>query len=214
MKLKVVLLALLAFVSSSVFAQQDPNAEKLLNEMSAKFKAMKSFQANFSVSIQSAKGVVKESKSGNILVKGAKYVMKVAGYEIYNDGTTVWTYMKDENECNITTNEPDGDAISPTNITTMYKKGYKYRLLADEVENKITYAVVELVPNDKNKSFFKIKLKINKTTKEIKSWTVFEKSSTRSVYSITKLSQNVPADDKLFKFDKTKYKGCNVVDLR
>ena len=214
MKLKVVLLALLALVSSSVFAQQDPNAEKLLNEMSAKFKAMKSFQANFSYSLQTAKGVVKDSWSGSILVKGAKYVMKVAGSEIYNDGTTVWTYMKDENECNISANEPDGDAISPTTITTMYKKGYKYRLLADEVENKISYSVVELVPNDKNKSFFKIKLKINKTSKEIKGWTVFEKSSTRSVYSITKLTQNVPADDKLFKFDKTKYKGVSMIDLQ
>ena len=193
------------FITISTFAQSDTKSEGILNAMSKKYQAYKSFKAEFTYSLEDAKGKVKDSYSGQISVKGNKYLLKVAGQEIVTDGVTMWTYMKEEKECNVSDYSPEENEFTPTKIPTMYKKGFKNVFVEEVTEAGVKYSVIDLVPNDKNKSYFKVRLKISKSDSSIKSWKVFDRNGNRYVYLLGKFSANQAFEDKLFKFDKSKY---------
>ena len=216
MKLKSLVAVLLALVSimGTANAQQDPKATVILNDMSKKYQAFKSFKADFTYSLETTNGKVKDSYQGQIFVKGNKYYLKISGQEVFNDGATVWTYMKEENECNISEYVPDENEISPTKIHVIYKKGFKYTYAEEKKEGAQVFDVIDLVPEDKNKSFFKVRIIINKKDKSVKSWKIFDRNGNRYLYSVNKFMPNPPVDDKQFKFDKTKYPKVQIVDLR
>jgi len=202
-------------VGLSANAQYDPKAQSILDAMSNKYKEMPSFKAKFSFTLDNPQAKVKESSEGDIAVKGARFHLKMGNQEIYNNGTTVWTYLKDVNEVNISTYEPEENEVTPTKIYTLYKKGYKYQYLEEKVYNGVVYDVVELNPEDVKKSkFFKIKIEISKTDKSVRSWKIYEKNGSTYTYMIKAFTPNLKLEDNYFNFDKSKYTGVSVEDLR
>ena len=74
--------------------------------------------------------------------------------------------------------------------------------------------MVELSPTSGKSNVAKIQISVNKSDKSIKTWKVWDKSGKKTVFRIDKFVPNVPAADALFTFDKAKYPGVEVVDLR
>ncbi|AII50527.1 MULTISPECIES: LolA family protein [Hymenobacter] len=214
MKKYLALLALSVSLVSAASAQQDPKAGKILDQMSAKYQAMKAFRANFTQTLENDATKVKENLSGDILVSGQKFRLKISGQEVINNGQTVWTYMKSENEVNISDFEADEQEISPSQIYTLYKKGYKYSYVQEAKENGEAVDVIELSPEDRSNPVFKVRLKVSKVDKSVKSWQMFKKNGNRYTFKINKFTPNVPVDATTFNFDKSKYKGVKVIDLR
>jgi outer membrane lipoprotein-sorting protein len=134
--------------------------------------------------------------------------------EIINNGTTLWTFMKSENEVNISDNDPEDQQMSPSAIFTLYKKGYKYALVDEIREAGQGYNIIELSPEDKNNPVFKVRLQINKKDNSLKSWTMFRNNGNRYSYSIKNFNPSPEVDANFFSFDKSKYKGVKVIDLR
>ena len=197
------------------FAQKDPKAQEILKSVSTKFKSFKSYKANFSIVIENGKDKSKEVQKGTIYIKGNKYRLEIAGQYVISDGTTRWTYVKDANEIQIDNQRVDENAISPTNIFTIYEKGWSSKYMGDSKDKTITYSQIELIPGEgKNKNIFKIKLSINKSDKSIYSAKVLEKNGGTQTISVEKISPDGAADDNIFVFNKTKYPGADIVDLR
>ena len=151
---------------------------------------------------------------GDITVSGNKFRLKLSGQEVINNGTTVWTYMKSENEVNISESDPEEQELSPNKIYSMYKKGYKYVYLADEKINGELCSVVELTQEDKSNPVFKVRMNISKKDNSVKSWKMFRNNGNRYTFTIKQFTPNVPVDANTFAFDKSKYKGVKVIDLR
>ena len=58
-------------------------------------------------------------------MKKNKFKLKLANQEIYNNGKTVWTYLKDANEVSISDYTPDDDSfVTPEKVIKLYKKDY------------------------------------------------------------------------------------------
>ena len=210
-------LALLTFSVTLVAAapaQQDPKAGKILDQMSAKYQAMKAFKATFTQTLENDAAKVKENMTGDITVSGQKFRLKLSGQEIINNGQTMWTYMKDENEVNISDYEPEEGEISPAQIYTLYKKGYKYSYVQEAKEAGEAVDIIELAPEDRNNQVFKVRLSVSKADKSLKSWKMFKKNGSRTTVTIRKFQPKPPVDATTFNFDKTKYTGVKVIDLR
>ncbi len=207
------LAVLLAAVFMTAQAQNDPKAGEILEAMSAKYKTIPAFRAAFTYTLENQNSGVKENTSGNITVKNGKFYLKMADQEVINNGSTVWTYLKESNEVNISDYQPEEDAITPTNIYTIYKKGYKYTYVEQKKEGGQMYDVIDLTPESKNNQIYKIRLMVNRKDRSIKSFKTFEKNGNRQNYLITSFTP-VDVDDKTFVFDKAKYRNVEVVDLR
>jgi outer membrane lipoprotein carrier protein len=211
-KISYLIIVMLISVTAS-FAQKDARALDILEAVSKRYKAMSAYKAQFTYAMESPSTSMKESYTGDIAVKGTKYYLKLGSQEIINNGSTVWTYLRDVNEVNISDYEPSDDEITPTKIYDLYKKGYKASFLEEVKEGGQVYEVVDLVPENKNSQVFKIRLMVNKKDKALRSWKIFEKNGNRYVYTLEQFTPG-DLDDKMFAFDKSKYKDVEVVDLR
>jgi outer membrane lipoprotein-sorting protein len=213
MKKSLSLLLLTASLALPAAAQQDPKAGKILDQMSAKYQALNAYQATFTQTLENPTAKVKQNINGDILVSGQKFRLKISGQEVINDGKTTWTYLKNENEVNISDSDPESQEMSPSQIYTMYKKGYKYTYVQQAQEGGEPVDVIELAPENRQNDVFKVRLKVRKDG-SVKSWQMFKKNGNQYTFNIKKFLPNPAVNAATFAFDKAKYKGVKVVDLR
>jgi len=195
--------------------KSDPEAKKVLDAVSAKFKTFKTMKASFSLKIENASGKIQGTKIGTVLMKGVKYQVSITGQEIFCDGTSIWTLDKSAKEVQLSTLDNSSSSITPQKLfTNFYDKDFLFVLNPEIKKNGKTYQVVELTPIDKSKAFFKVILEVDKSAKMIMSTRVFEKSGNRYVYAINTFTTNVPITDNSFVFSSKKYPGVELIDLR
>lgn len=199
---------------SIIFAQKDVSASKLLEKVSSNYNSFQSISAEFTIKIENKVDETTSSQMGNILIKKNKYVLKMDGQEIVSNGNDVWTYLKDVNEVQIDINSNDESGISPINFFTMYEKGFKYKYIGETKNNGKTCDQIDLVPENDDKSFFKIQLYIEKENNLITGAKIFDKGGTHYYYTINKFKSNVPVDDSMFEFNITSHPDIEVIDLR
>jgi len=193
----------------------DPEAKKVLDAVSAKFKTFTSVQAGFTYKVEDAKGKIMSTKSGTIWMKGNKYKVSFGGQEIFSDGKTVWSYDKSSNEVTISTIDPSGSAITPQKLfTNFYDKDFLYLLNGEKKMGAKTIQEIEMTPTDKSKTFHKVYLQVDKTAKTIYSTKVLENAGNKYTYTVSSMKTNSPMSETVFVFDKKKYPGVEEVDLR
>lgn len=211
------LLLAIAMIGTSLFAQtsSDPDAKKILDAVSAKFKSFKAIQAGFTYKVENADGKAISTKKGTAYMKGTKYRVSFVGQEIFCDGNTVWTYDKSSNEVTITKLDASSNTVTPqTLFTDFYDKNFLYKLNGEKKINGKTLQEIEMTPNDKTKPFHKVYLMIDKNAKTIYSTKVLEKAGNRYSYTVNNFNGNANIPDTKFVFNKSDYPGVEEVDLR
>ncbi len=216
------LLAVILMISSfgiqaqnNSIGNSDPDAKKILDAVSSKFKGFKGVQSNFTYTVEDTKGKTQGSQKGNLLMKGSKYKIVMDDKQIFSDGVTVWTYDKSANEVTISKLDPSVNTITPQKLfTNFYDKDFLYKLNGEKKLAGKTVQEIELTPVDKTKSFHKVYLYVDKVTKTIQSTKVLDKSGNRFTYTVSNMKSNAVLTDTQFIFDKKKFPGVEEVDLR
>lgn len=195
--------------------QNDPKAKEVLDNVSKKFKSLKSVIANFMLKVEGANNSVTDSKKGAVYVKGTKYKVIMGDQEIISDNKTSWTYAKDVNEVTINNVDHSSSSMTPAKIfTNFYDKDFLYRLTGESTEKGKVLQNIELTPTDKSKTFFKVLVDVDKKTQTLARMKVFEKNGNKYTYEINSFQPNGAVSDDLFTFDAKKHPGVEVVDLR
>ncbi|MDF2156833.1 outer membrane lipoprotein carrier protein LolA [Algoriphagus sp. CAU 1675] len=199
----------------SASAQKDPKAKTVLDAMSQKFKSMNGFTASFDFTYQDEVGA-SDRQSGDIAVKGEQYRLKLPEQEIYNDGKTVWTFIQSDGYKEVTINDVsqmEGE-LTPSNIYRMYESGFDYKLEGEKQYQGKTVQVVELISTESNRPFERVKLMIDKNTKDLLGWEMFDGQGGMFSYTFRNLNSNANLASNYFIFDLKKYPGIEVIDLR
>lgn len=210
MKNKILFLSICLSISTFGAYSQDSKAGAIIDAMQKKYKSMKTFGATFTYGTDGSA----QTLQGNITVKGTKYRLKTGGQEIYNNGKEVSTYIKETNEVNISDYEPSESDLNPAKVYTFDKKGFRYVFVQEVKEGGESYEVIEMSPEKKGTQVSKVKIKLNKKDKSVKSWVITDKNGKRQTFKVNKFTPNVPVDDTYFVFDKAKFPGVEVNDLR
>jgi len=207
---KIIVALTVAFVHNFAFAQYDPDAKNILDAMSNKYKSIPAFSATFKQNLKNDGAGLDETMEGKITVMKDMYKLEIAGQEIYNDGTDVWSYSSEINEVTVSPYDPDESEISLGNIWDIYKEGFKYVLLSAKEDGA---NVIDLDPENRDKSYYKIRMVINNDN-TLNRFTVFEQSGNQYTYSISdfETKNNLSASD--FTFDVSKYPDVEVIDFR
>lgn len=203
-------------ISIMSFAQQrDPQAKAILDQVSTKFKSYKTLTANFSYQIRNAAGKVLATKSGTVQMEGNKYAINLGGTKIISDGATTWNYDPSAKEVTVNNANASEGTITPQKIfTDFYSKDFMYALGKDEKIGGKAVNKVVLQPIDKSKPISLVYLAVDKASKNVVSTTVIEKSGNRYVYNLSNFKADAAIPNTTFTFDKAKYPGVEVVDLR
>lgn len=202
-------------VKMNAQATNDPDAKKVLDGVSAKFKTYKTVKSTFTFKTENAAGKTLSSKNGTVWIKGNKYKVTIVGQEIFCDGVNVWNYDKASNEVTITKFDNNSSGLTPQKMfTNFYDKDFLYKLNGEKKQGTKTLQEIEMTPTDKTKPFHKVYVYVDKNGKTLSSTKVMEKSGNRYSYTVNTLTPNGTIDDKQFVFDVKKYPGVEVVDLR
>jgi len=195
-----VLLAII--ITNMVIAQNDPNAKKILDAVSAKVKTFKGISASFVIKSITSKGKDNGSKSGTISIKGQKYLLKQDKNEIICDGNKTYTYDPANKTITVSAADDANQTLTPQNLlSNFYDKDFTYKLIS----SKGNFHEVELVPNDKRKNFQKVNVFIDKSKSMITKARVLDKSNNTIEFSLSNLNTKVVLTDNLFTFIRTKY---------
>ena len=200
---------------SNSLGSNDPDAKKILDGVSAKFKTYKAVQANFTLGVEDGKGKSQGTKKGIVYMKGSKYRVTITGQEIFCDGNNVWTYDKAANEVTVSKFDPGANTITPQKLfTNFYDKDFLYKLNGEKKLAGKAVAEIEMTPVDKTKNFHKVYLYVDKKTQSIYSTKILDKSGNKYTYTVNSMKSNASISDAQFIFDKKKYPGVEEVDLR
>ncbi|MGY4384143.1 outer membrane lipoprotein-sorting protein [Pedobacter sp. UYP24] len=216
MKKIIVLLGITLSLVFNLNAQTDAKAKAILNELSKKYRTYKIIKTDFTFTIDNPQAKIKETQQGSLIVMAStnKYKVVMTDQELFSDGKSQWTYLKENKEVQVTDLDNNADAINPAKIFTIYEKGYKYLYVGESKVGAKTYQIIDLSPLDITKTIFKIRLTIDKAAKQISSAVIFDKSGSKYTYIIKSFNPNFKASESVFGFDAKKYPGVEVVDLR
>jgi outer membrane lipoprotein-sorting protein len=207
-------------LSFTGFAQSDAKAKKILDDLSAKTKVYKSINASFSYTLENQADDIKETQEGSLITKGEKYRLSIAGQLIICDGKSIWTYLPDAEEVQITSvptaaEKEEEDYISPTSIFTLYEKGFKHQFVKEETLDGVNVQLINLFPTQPDKkAYHTIKLYINTAKQEIHRIQIMSKDGTVYTYQIKSFKANAEAPDSQFVFNKSAHPDVEVIDLR
>ena len=147
--------------------------------------------------------------NGTIAVKGKKLQATTPLATIWFDGKTMWTYMKKNEEVNVTTpNEAQLQKINPYNFINLYKKGYDMTMSKSSTAYTV-HLTAQAQNNDKiQELFITIDKKSYHPTQvkmlQGKKWTTFDISNLKA----QKLA------DTMFTFNSKDFPSAEVIDLR
>jgi outer membrane lipoprotein carrier protein len=196
------LIIALSFIAGSASAQNDPNAKKVLDAVSAKLKTFKGITANFNFISRGGSGKVNNNASGKIYIKGSKYYIKQGAIEIFSDGNKTWNY-NGNNEVTVTPVDEADNALTPQALlTNFYDHDFIYKL----VSSAGSYNQIQLTPFDKRKNYKQLIVSVDKSKMMITKAQVQDKNNNTIDFNLSNINTGANIPDNTFVFDKKKYK--------
>lgn len=111
---------MLLVLTVSISAQNATQARKILDKTASIIGRKGGAVANFSISGKYG------NSSGTIAIKGNKFNAKTPQAIVWYDGKTQWTYMKKNQEVNVSTpTEAQQQSMNPYKFISIYKNGFK-----------------------------------------------------------------------------------------
>lgn len=213
-RISLFLITLIITTGSAIAQTSDQAAVKLLKNVSQKYSAFKTMQMDIALTIENLESKSKDTKNGKVFGKGNMFRAEMGNQIIMSDGKTLWTYLKDVNEVQINNFEQGQGIMSPNDIFKIAEKDYLVYMGDKVTEGGKSLQIIELTPKNKSLSFSKIKMYVDPSDNSVKKGVVFDKNAIHYTYSISNFKSNVELGDSTFKFDKSKYPGVEVIDLR
>ena len=196
---KICFLIAATLISAATYAQ---SAKSVLDKAAANITVKEGVKANFKMTGSMG------NTSGSILIKGRKFHATTPAATIWFDGKTQWTYMKKNDEVNISNpTEAQLQAINPYNFINLYKKGYDCTL-NQSGKDYVVHLTASTSKNHIKEMFVTIDKKSYHPTQVKlltgKKWTIFD---------ITDLKKQSVSDSQ-FHFNAKDFPQAEIIDLR
>ena len=200
--MKKIVLTLTALMLAVLMQAQ--TATQLLDKSAATLRAAGNVKIAFTMEVEGG------SSSGYIKLQRQKFVINMGGTITWFDGKTMWTYVKANDEVNVT--NPSSDAVAKMNpyaFLSFYKKGYTAKM------GKSTAKEHEVILTGKQGSpFKKVVIRLNKSTRYPSVITMTSSKDASTTIRCNSFLKNQKYKDSTFQFNKKNYPNAEIVDLR
>ena len=193
---------------------RDPDAQTLLNEMSAKVNEYDNMVLEFKYALDNSEENIHQDTRGDITLVGDNYVLNILGITRIFDGEKLITISPEDEEVTISKqNTTEENTITPSQLLTFYEEGYNYKM--DIIQNvrgrKIQY--IKLNPIDSNSEISYVLLEIDTNTKHVYNLIEIGSNGTKTTLTINAFKINQPLSETLFTFDAAKYSDYYINNL-
>ena len=199
-------------------AQQDPKAKEILDKLSSESGKHECIEVKFKYTITNLSNDFSNDWEGKLVLKNKLYRLSLMGVETFFNGSTLWNYIIDANEVNVTTPDPENKDFflsDPSQVFSIYNTDFKYKYIGETTDNNSSYQEIDLFPkNIDNNSYSRYKLVVNKTKNQIHSIAAFAKNGNVYIVEIKEFITDSIYEDTYFSFNKEDYPNVEIIDLR
>lgn len=192
----------LLMLTLSLSAQQDTKAKDILDKTVEKYNQSKGISVIFG-----------GSQSGKLLLKGEKFQLTTQDVTTWFDGQTQWSYLKQNEEVNISTPTPEElRAINPYAWLSLYKQGFNYRYSGVKTrEGKQGHEIV--LTTQTKQDIQSITLLIGSDYEPIYIG-ILPTEGQMQEFIVHNYRTQLNLNDNAFRFDKNKYPNAEIIDMR
>jgi outer membrane lipoprotein-sorting protein len=198
---KFLLIGMMMVAAVVMYAQ---NATKILDQSAATLRAAGNVKIGFTLEAEGG------ASTGYIKLQRQKFVINMGGSITWFDGKTMWTYVKANEEVNVS--NPSADAVAKMNpyaFLSFYKKGYTAKMGKNSAkENEV------VLTGKQGSPFKKVVVRINKSTKYPSVITMTSSKGAVTTIRCNSFLKNQKYTTATFQFNKKNYPNVEVVDLR
>lgn len=192
---------MLLVLTVSISAQNATQARKILDKTASIIGRKGGAVANFSISGKYG------NSSGTIAIKGNKFNAKTPQAIVWYDGKTQWTYMKKNQEVNVSTpTEAQQQSMNPYKFISIYKNGFKLGM-----KNVSEGWQIHLYATNQKRTIKEMYIVVGKNylPKTIR----MRQSNGWTTIKVTNFKAKNLADT-MFRFDAKDFPNAEVIDLR
>lgn len=199
---KLLILWMLALLPCWLFAQNDKQAEVILDKTLEVLFKNSGIRADF-----------EGNANGFLLLKGDKFYLNNGNIQSWYDGKTQWSYVADTEEVNISNPTPEElTGINPYYMLSRYKSDFNYQYKGSQKRNGVMGHEIILTPKH-SESQEVIHLFISKTNQPL-AIRHEHNGNVVSEIQVTSFQTNQKLEDGMFSFNKTLFPNAEIIDLR
>jgi len=204
--------SILLLSATYVTGQNDPQAVRILDKFSTTATSAPSVSMKFLLINTDQVANTRDTTEGSVILSRNSYRLDLPDNIIWFNGETSWSYLPAEKEVTITVPDKNDDSFQsrPSSIFTMYKKGYKSRL----IEEKSYSYLVDLYPEDIKSDLVRVRLSIEKPSMNLKNFEYKRRDGITLDIVIREYSLKQVPEPGTFIFSPEKHKGVEVIDMR
>jgi outer membrane lipoprotein-sorting protein len=212
MRLILISLTFLLLLPVSSGAQSEQEALKILDRFSANALGAPSVSMKFSLVTDDQAENFKDTLKGSIILSKDKYNLELPDNTIWFNGETSWSYLPAEKEVTITKPDKKDNSFQnrPSSIFSMYKSGYKCRL----IEEKNDSWTIDLYPEDIKSDLLRVRLIIGKSLLNLKSLEYKKRDGVIITLNVLEYNLKQKPAAETFVYPSARFKGVEVVDMR
>ncbi|NMC39714.1 MAG: outer membrane lipoprotein carrier protein LolA [Bacteroidales bacterium] len=202
----------LLFIPFNSKGQADPEGLRILDKFSSTALSAPSVSIKFKLITDDAANSKKDTASGSLVMAKDQYRLELPGNIVWFNGSVSWNYLVNEKEVTITKPDRRDESFMsrPASVFTLYKKGYKIRLL----DETATAWIVDLYPEDTGNELIRIRLTIGKTTYNLLNAEYKRKDGITISLKVTDYNLKTLPDGSYFTFNPKNYRDVEIIDMR
>lgn len=205
---------LLALISCALLPNMlsAQTARQVLDRTAATVGVNDGVKASFTISIFNG-SQSSGSTSGTLQLKGNKFHAVTPQAIVWFDGKTEWTYMKKNDEVNVSNpTAAQLEQMNPYHFINIYKSGYSLKMKSENLRGRGVYEI-HMKAQDKQREIQQVLISVDKNSYQPLCVRMLQGKKKWTVISIKDFaSANIPDD--IFRFDSKDFPKAEVIDLR
>lgn len=207
-------LLFLGVFSLGVHAQNgDVKAKEILSKSIKKYKSYTDFKLSFKLTILDKMTNDELKYEGEFWLKDNKYRINTGEQIIGTNLKKIWVYLPQYKEVQIGDYIEEEQELNPSVFFNFWEKKYLYAYTGDVKKDNKLFNLIELTPENKEMSFYKIKLYIDPSKNELSWVQVFGKNGTIMTFELFDLKVNNKLSNSFFEFSLKEFPGTEITDL-
>ncbi|MEG1616137.1 MAG: LolA-like putative outer membrane lipoprotein chaperone [Bacteroidales bacterium] len=209
------ILGIILLLSFSVTGQNREKAVAELEKCAAYFENNTGVEALFILREMEKGSKESHSFEGVLKSRGNKFYISTPDVDTWFDGKTQWSYVKGNEEVNVTDPTPEEvEAVNPVALLRLYKKGFKVSYKGEKNVGGKTGYDIEMIPSVKNAQWQQVNLVIDPVTHRPLSITLRQKGGSTHEITFLKITDKLNLKDTEFVFNKINFPAVEIIDLR
>jgi outer membrane lipoprotein-sorting protein len=199
-------------LSINILGQSDKQALSILDKFSSKASSAPSVSMKFLLVTFDQANDSKDTLAGSVILSKNNYKLELPDNIIWFNGENSWSYLPAEQEVTITRPDKKDNSFQsrPSSIFTMYRNGYKNRL----IEEKTDSYIIDLYPEDIKNELIRVRLTILKPSLNLNAFEYKRRDGVTITLLVNDYNLKVEPDAGMFTFSPEKFRDVEVIDMR